>query len=47
MDAYCLKCKKKVDAEGEEVKMKNGRPAFKGICPNCKTKVFKFLPSKK
>ncbi len=44
MEAYCLKCKKTVDAEGEVVTMKNGRPAFKGVCPNCKTKVFKFLP---
>ena len=25
----------------EETKLKNGRPAFFGFCPDCKTKMFR------
>jgi Zn finger protein HypA/HybF involved in hydrogenase expression len=40
--AYCVKCKKKeVMDKPEEVTMKNGRKASKGICPKCGTKMFK------
>jgi DNA-directed RNA polymerase subunit RPC12/RpoP len=40
--AYCVKCKKKVDMKSEQaVTMKNGRKAKKGECPNCGTKVFR------
>lgn len=40
--AYCVKCKKKVTVNGpKKIKMKNGRPATKGTCPKCKTKVFR------
>ncbi len=40
--AYCVKCKKKVDInEPKQIKMKNGKPAVKGTCPKCKTKVFR------
>jgi hypothetical protein len=40
--AYCFKCKKKVDIKGEKnVSLKNGRPAVSGTCPVCGTKVFR------
>ncbi|GBF24206.1 hypothetical protein MnTg01_00544 [archaeon MnTg01] len=39
---YCVKCRKKVEMKDpEEVTLKNGRPAAKGTCPNCGTKVFR------
>ncbi len=42
VQAYCVKCKAKVDVkDAEKITMKNGRPATKGTCPNCGTKVFK------
>ena len=41
-EAYCVKCKKKVTMANEQaVSLKNGRPAKKGSCPNCGTKVFR------
>lgn len=41
-EAYCVKCKKKQLMESvENITMKNGKPAVKGICPVCKTKMFK------
>jgi RNase P subunit RPR2 len=48
VDAYCMKCKttrKMKDAQ--EVTMENGRRAAKGTCPECGTKMTKFLPSAK
>ncbi len=46
--AYCVKCKAKVEVkDGQEVKMKNGRPALKGTCAVCGTGVYKILPTKK
>ena len=42
MQAYCVKCRKKVDIKNEQnVRLKNGKPAKKGVCPNCGTKVFR------
>ncbi|MCH8103236.1 MAG: hypothetical protein IIB28_08805 [Chloroflexi bacterium] len=42
MQAYCMKCKTKREMNNpEQVTMKNGRPATKGICPTCGTKMFK------
>jgi hypothetical protein len=42
MDAYCVKCKAKVQVKDpKEVTMKNGRPAVSGTCSACGTKVFK------
>ncbi len=39
---YCVKCKAKQEMKGEEkITMKNGRPATKGTCPVCGTKMFK------
>lgn len=41
-EAYCVKCKKKVEMKNpQEVTMKNGRKAKKGECPSCGTKVFR------
>lgn len=40
--AYCVKCKKSVEMkEPKKVKLKNGKPATKGTCPKCSTKVFR------
>jgi len=45
--AYCVKCKKKVDVKNaEKVTMKNGRPALKGVCSECGTGVYKILSKK-
>lgn len=42
MKAYCMKCKTKREMTGEKkVKMKNGRPATKGTCAKCGTKMFR------
>ena len=42
MEAYCVKCKaKKEMKDAEEIVMKNGKPATKGICPTCGTKMFR------
>jgi hypothetical protein len=43
-EAYCVKCKaKKEMANAQEVKMKNGRPAMQGVCPDCGTKLFRIM----
>jgi len=45
--AYCVKCRSKTAVkDGEEVKMKNGRPALKGVCSVCGTGVYKILSTK-
>jgi len=44
---YCVKCKEKRDMnEAKEIKMKNGKPAVQGVCPNCGTKMFKIGAAK-
>ena len=44
MEAYCVKCKaKKEMKDGQKVKMKNGRPAMKGRCPDCGTGAYRIL----
>ena len=41
---YCMKCKTKKEMSNvQEVIMKNGRKANKGICPDCSTKMFCIL----
>jgi len=41
-EGYCVKCKSKKEmVDPEEIVMKNGRPATKGTCPDCGTKIFK------
>lgn len=42
VEGYCMKCKeKRVMKKVESIIMKNGRPANKGICEKCSTKMFK------
>lgn len=42
MEAYCLKCREKREIiNPEQVTLKNGRPATKGGCPACGTKIFR------
>lgn len=42
MEGYCVKCKAKREMkDAEPITMKNGKPATKGICPECGTKMFK------
>jgi DNA-directed RNA polymerase subunit RPC12/RpoP len=42
VQAYCVKCRKKVEMKNpKQIKMKNGRDAVQGICPNCGIKVFR------
>ena len=46
--AYCVKCKAKTEMkDAQKVTMKNGRPAVKGTCSKCGTKVFSIKSSKK
>lgn len=43
---YCVKCRVKPGREmkdTQEVTMKNGRKAMKGVCTVCGTKMFKIL----
>lgn len=45
---YCVKCRKKVEIKDpKEVTLKSGRPATKGTCPVCGTKVFRIGGAKK
>lgn len=42
MEAYCFKCRTKKDIKNpQKVTLKNGRPATKGMCPTCGTKLFR------
>ncbi|MHB8104314.1 MAG: DUF5679 domain-containing protein [Dehalococcoidales bacterium] len=42
MQAYCMKCRKKVEMQSPKaVTLKNKRPATQGACPKCGTKVFR------
>ena len=42
MQAYCMKCRKKVEMRNSKaVILKNKRPATQGTCPSCGTKVFR------
>ena len=46
-EGYCVKCKaKRKIKDAKQVKMANGRPALKGVCPECGTGMFKILPPK-
>ena len=48
MQAYCVKCRKKVDIQNpEQVTMKNGKPATRGKCPICGTGVYRIGSAKK
>lgn len=40
--AYCVKCRDKREIKDpERITMKNGRPAVRGTCPDCSTKVYR------
>ncbi|MEI8143485.1 MAG: DUF5679 domain-containing protein [Candidatus Berkelbacteria bacterium] len=42
VEGYCVKCRAKKEMQGaEQITMKNGKPAVKGTCPDCGTKMFK------
>ncbi len=42
VEAYCVKCRSKREMNNpEKITMKNGKPATKGVCPTCGTKMFK------
>lgn len=42
VQAYCVKCREKRDMKDPEVvTLKNGKPACKGTCPTCGTKMFR------
>ncbi|MFA5077987.1 MAG: DUF5679 domain-containing protein [Dehalococcoidia bacterium] len=42
MQAYCMKCRKMREISNPKaVKMKNGKPATKGTCAKCGTKVYR------
>ena len=42
MQGYCVKCRAKREIKTPKaVTMKNGRPATRGICPACGTKMFR------
>lgn len=44
MEAYCVKCDKKVEMSNEQpFTMKNGRSAVKGNCPGCNRVVCRIL----
>ena len=39
---YCMKCRTKREIKDlKETTLKNGRPAVKGTCPECGTKMFR------
>ena len=43
-EARCMKCKKQVEIKNpQDVTMKNGLKAVKGVCPDCGTKVFRIV----
>jgi hypothetical protein len=47
-EAYCVKDRKKVICKNGEVKeTANGRKMAQGTCPNCGTKVTRFLATPK
>ncbi|MEM3670777.1 MAG: DUF5679 domain-containing protein [Thermoprotei archaeon] len=42
VEAYCVKCRAKREIKGaEKVTLKNGKPAVRGTCPVCGTKLFR------
>ncbi len=44
VEARCMKCRKQVEIKDpEEIVMKNGMKAVRGVCPVCGTKVFRIL----
>ena len=47
IEAYCVKCRQKRTIDNpKETTMKNGRPAVRGTCSSCGTKVFRIVKKK-
>ncbi len=47
VEAYCVKCRAKREIKNpQEVVLKNGRKAIKGVCPVCGTTLYKILGKK-
>ena len=47
MSAYCFRCRAKREISNpQQVTLKNGRLATRGVCPNCGTKVFRMEKSR-
>jgi integrase len=47
MEGYCVKCRAKKEIKNAKaITMKNGKPATQGICPTCKTKMFRIGSTK-
>jgi len=45
---YCVRCReKRTIKDAQEVTMKNGRPAVKGVCPVCGGGMWKMLPRRR
>lgn len=45
VSARCMKCKAQKDMSSpKQTTLKNGRPVMKGECPDCGTKMVRFLP---
>jgi hypothetical protein len=46
-EAYCMRCRTMRTMKDEKaITMKNGKPATRGVCPTCGTKMFKIGKSK-
>ena len=46
VEGHCMKCKQAREMKhSEEITMKNGRRAMKGVCSVCGTKMFRILGS--
>jgi len=46
-EGYCVKCRAKKQIKGGEVaRTAKGKPMAKGVCPDCGTKVTRFLSEK-
>ena len=47
-EGRCMKCKKQVEIKSpQNITMKTGMAAVKGVCPKCGTKVFRIIGKKK
>ena len=47
-EGYCVKCREKREVKDGEIKeTPNGRRMVQGQCPECGTKVTRFLPAEK
>ena len=42
MEAYCVKCRAKREMKDPKIiTLKNGKPATRGNCPSCGTRMFR------